>query len=63
MLKQQTAQKIAFKVQRVESYQTILSGSPNTCEKCHEMAGEHFNVADLEIGETAHPFILIAGVQ
>ena len=53
---QTLAQKIAFKVQRVESYQIILSSSPNTCEKCHEMAGEHFNIADLEIGETAPPF-------
>ena len=40
----------------MESYEVILSGSPNTCEKCHEMAGKHFNIADLEIGETAPPF-------
>ena len=53
---QTTAQKIAFKVQRVERYQIILSGNPNTCEKCNKMAGENFNIADLEIGETAPPF-------
>ena len=53
---QTTAQKIAFKIQRVERYEIILSSNPNTCEKCREMAGKNFNIADLEVGETAPPF-------
>lgn len=54
---QTTAQKIAFKVQRVESYEVILSGHPNTCDKCREMAnGKPRNIAELSIGETAPPF-------
>ena len=57
---QTAAQKIAFKVQRVESYEIILSGHPNTCEKCREMADKSknrpINIADLKIGETAPPF-------
>ena len=53
---QTTAQKIAFKVQRVERYQIVLSENPKTCDKCREMADEHFNIADLEVGETAPPF-------
>ena len=50
------AEKIAFKVQRVGFYQIVLSGHPNACERCKEMAGEHFNIADLKIGQTAPPF-------
>lgn len=57
---QTTAQKIAFKVQRIESYEIVLSENPNTCEKCREMAAKSknhsFNLADLKIGETAPPF-------
>ena len=37
---QTTAQKIAFKVQRIESYEIVLSENPNTCEKCREMAAK-----------------------
>jgi len=40
----------------VESYEIILSGNPNACKHCQEMSGEHFNIADLKIGETAPPF-------
>lgn len=50
------AEKIAFKVQRVESYQIVFSGHPNACEECESMADEHFNIADLKIGVTAPPF-------
>lgn len=50
------AEKIAFKVQRVGFYQIVFSGHPNACERCKEMAGEHFNIADLKIGQTAPPF-------
>lgn len=53
------AQKIAFKVQRVEKYQIIFSGHPNSCEKCEEMARvskDGINIAELNIGETAPPF-------
>ena len=50
------AGKIAFKVQRVESYQIVFSGHPNACEECESMADEHFNIADLKIGVTAPPF-------
>lgn len=57
---QTTAQKIAFKVQRIESYEIVLSENPNTCEKCREMAEKSknhpFNLADLKAGETAPPF-------
>lgn len=53
---QTTAQKIAFKAQRVERYQIIFSGYPNTCEKCKEMANKHFNIAVLDVGKTAPPF-------
>lgn len=57
---QTTAQKIAFKVQRIESYEIILSENQNTCEKCREMAAKSknhsFNLADLKIGKTAPPF-------
>ena len=49
-------EKIAFKVQRVESYQIVFSGHPNACEECESMADEHFNIADLKIGVTAPPF-------
>ena len=50
------AEKIAFKIQRVESYQIVFSGHPNACEECESMADEHFNIADLKIGVTAPPF-------
>ena len=50
------AEKIAFKVQRVESYQIVFSGHANACEECESMANEHFNIADLKIGVTAPPF-------
>ena len=57
---QTTAQKIAFKVQRIELYEIVLSESPNTCRKCREIAEKSkkrpINVADLKIGETAPPF-------
>lgn len=57
---QTTAQKIAFKVQRIESYEIVLSENPNTCEKCREIAEKSkkrpINIADLKIGETAPPF-------
>ena len=49
-------EEIAFKVQRVESYQIVFSGHPNACEECESMADEHFNIADLKIGVTAPPF-------
>lgn len=56
---QTAAQKIAFKVQRVESYEVVLSDHPKTCEKCREMAdkskGSPINISDLKIGETAPP--------
>lgn len=54
------ADKIAFKVARVEAYQVILSGHPNACEKCKEMAEKTIknpiNIADLKVGVTAPPF-------
>lgn len=50
------AEKTAFKVQRIESYQIVFSGHPNACEECESMADEHFNIADLKIGATAPPF-------
>ena len=50
------AEKIAFKIQRVESYQIVFSGHPNACEECESMADEHFNIADLKIGVTVPPF-------
>ncbi len=58
---QTLAQKIAFKVQRVESYEIILSGNPKTCEKCKSMAESSkdkkgINIAELSVGETAPPF-------
>ena len=57
---QTTAQKIAFKAQRIESYEIVLSENPNTCEKCRKMAAKSkenpFNLADLKAGETAPPF-------
>ena len=50
------AEKTAFKVQRIESYQIVFSSHPNACEECESMADEHFNIADLKIGATAPPF-------
>ena len=57
---QTTAQKFAFKVQRIESYEIVLPENPNTCEKCREIAEKSkkrpINIADLKIGETAPHF-------
>lgn len=50
------AKKLILDIHGIEKYEIIQSGNSNCCEHCQEMAGEIYDVNELQIGENAPPF-------
>lgn len=49
-------EKFKLEIHGMEKYEIVQSGNSNCCEHCQEMAGEIFNLDELQIGENAPPF-------
>ncbi len=48
--------KLLLDIHGIEKYEIIESGNSNCCEHCQEMAGEIYDVDELQIGKNAPPF-------